>query len=51
MTDSTSPTDQPETSEELPPLMEEGAAESGSEGDEGGPDDPPLLPDPGSPAI
>lgn len=50
MTDSTSPTDQPETSEDLPPLMEEGAAQSGDEGDEAG-DDTPLLPDPGSPTI
>lgn len=50
MSDSTSPTDQPETSEDLPPLVDEGAAESG-EGNGPGSDDPPLLPDPGSPGI
>jgi hypothetical protein len=47
VSDSTSPTDQPETSEDLPPLVEEGAAEGG--GTEA--DDTPLLPDPGSPGI
>jgi hypothetical protein len=51
VSDSTSPTDQPETSEDLPPLVEEGPAEGGGQGDGTEADDTPLLPDPGSPGI
>ncbi len=51
MSDDANRTEEPQGSEELPPMVEDAPPETSGTGNDEGPGETPLLPDPGSPGI